>query len=170
MLFPKGGVIMLGQRLYDLRRKQGLSQEQLAQCIGVSRQSISKWETDQSIPDLERLMALADCYGLTLDALVGKSAPETVVPPTPELPETSTPGPAASSRLDHRLFFRLAGLCMCLLGIACVVLAAVILLIDPQAGQSIATSVAVTIDGFGVVYGLSALAVIVGVYLMIRKT
>jgi hypothetical protein len=45
----------------------------------------------------------------------------------------------------------------------------VVLFIDPQVKQSIATSVAVTIDGFGVVYGMSALAVIVGVYLMIRK-
>ena len=58
---------------------------------------------------------------------------------------------------------------MCGLGIACLLLAVVVLFIDPQVKQSIATSVAVTIDGFGVVYGMSALAVIVGVYLMIRK-
>jgi transcriptional regulator with XRE-family HTH domain len=154
---------MLGQRLYDLRREKGLSQEQLAQVIGVSRQTVSKWETDQSTPDLERLMALADCYGLTLDALVGKSTPEPPPEPSPE------PLPEAPATPDISLFTRLAGLCICLLGIACVVLAAVIVLIDPQSGQSIATSVAVTIDGFGLVYGVSALAVIIGVFLMIRK-
>lgn len=148
---------MLGQRLFDLRRKQGLSQEQLAEKIGVSRQTISKWESDQSTPDLERLMALADCYGLSLDALVGKEAPS----PAAEVPQEPQP--------DTRLFSRIAGLCMCGLGIVCLVLAAVIVLLCPQSAEPIAGSFAVTIDGFGVVYGMCALAVIVGVYLMVRK-
>jgi DNA-binding XRE family transcriptional regulator len=147
---------MLAQQLYELRRKQGLSQEQLAERIGVSRQTVSKWEGGQSTPDLERLLALAECYGISLDELVGKAPPSHQTPPPPLSPQ------------ENR-FSRIAGLCMCLLGIVCIVLAVVIVVIDPQAGQSVATSVAVTIDGFGVVYGISALAVVVGVYLMIRK-
>lgn len=148
---------MLGQRLYDLRRKQGLSQEQLAEKIGVSRQTVSKWESDQSTPDLERLMALSGCYGLSLDELVGNTPPSAPAEPTEE------------HQPDTCLFSRIAGLCMCLLGAACLLLAVVVLFIHPQAKQSIATSVEVTIDGLGVVYGMSALAVIVGVYLMVRK-
>lgn len=150
---------MLGQRLYDLRRKQGLSQEQLAERINVSRQTVSKWESGQSTPDLEKLLALAEVYSLSLDELVGKTPPS----PTPEPTEATDPQPETS------LFSRIAGLCMCGLGIACLLLAVVILCLDPRAEQSIAGSFAITIDGFGVVYGMSAMAVIVGVYLMIRK-
>ena len=150
---------MLGQRLYDLRRKQGLSQEQLAEKINVSRQTVSKWESGQSTPDLPKLLALAEVYSLSLDELVGNTPPS----PAPEPTQTTDPQPETS------LFPRIAGLFMCLLGIACLLLAVVILFIDPQAEQSIAGSFAITIDGFGVVYGMSALAVIVGVYLMIRK-
>ena len=52
---------MLSERIYKFRRKSGLSQEQLAEKIGVSRQAISKWESGTSTPELEKLLALSDC-------------------------------------------------------------------------------------------------------------
>lgn len=63
-----------GQRLLALRTRAGLSQEALAERLGVSRQSISKWETDGSIPDLDNLVRLSEIFGVTLDALVKGSA------------------------------------------------------------------------------------------------
>lgn len=67
----------MGQRLLALRTRAGLSQEALAEQLGVSRQSISKWETDGSIPDLDKLVRLSEIFGVTLDELVkGASAPE----------------------------------------------------------------------------------------------
>ena len=48
----------------------GLSQEELAQLTGVSRQSVTKWETGQSAPDLDRLVELADVLGVSLDFLL----------------------------------------------------------------------------------------------------
>ena len=52
---------MLSEKIYSLRRKNGLSQEQLAEKIGVSRQAISKWEGGLSTPELEKLRALSEC-------------------------------------------------------------------------------------------------------------
>lgn len=60
----------MGQRLLALRTRAGLSQEALAEQLGVSRQSISKWETDGSIPDLDKLVRLSEIFGVTLDELV----------------------------------------------------------------------------------------------------
>ena len=66
----------LGQRIYQYRRAQGLSQEDLAESLNVSRQSVSKWETDGSIPDLDKLVALSELFGITLDQLVkGEALP-----------------------------------------------------------------------------------------------
>lgn len=58
------------ERLIDLRRKRGLSQEQLGYELGVSRQTVSKWELAQSYPDFQRLVLLSDYYEMSLDELV----------------------------------------------------------------------------------------------------
>ena len=51
--------MILADKIINLRKKEGWSQEQLAEKIGVSRQSISKWESAQSIPDMNKLLVLA---------------------------------------------------------------------------------------------------------------
>ena len=59
------------------RRKQlGLSQESLAEKIQVSRQAVSKWETGEAMPDMTKLIALADALDMSLDALCGRTFPE----------------------------------------------------------------------------------------------
>ena len=60
----------LGQRLARLRTEQGLSQETMAERLGVTRQSVSKWETDASIPELDKLVRYSELFGVTLDELV----------------------------------------------------------------------------------------------------
>ncbi len=62
--------IEIAQRLYELRRKHGFSQESLAAKLGLSRQAISKWERSESAPDMGNLIALADLYGMTIDELI----------------------------------------------------------------------------------------------------
>ncbi len=62
---------MLSQKIYALRRKSGLSQERLAEQIGVSRQAISKWEGGLSTPELDKLKALSEYFNITVDELVG---------------------------------------------------------------------------------------------------
>lgn len=58
------------EKLLELRRRRGLSQEELGMELQVSRQTISKWETGQSYPDFERLVLLSDFFALSLDELV----------------------------------------------------------------------------------------------------
>lgn len=60
----------LGERLVRLRNQKGLSQDALAEALGVSRQSVSKWETDASVPELDKLVKLSSLFGVSLDELV----------------------------------------------------------------------------------------------------
>ena len=60
----------LGSNLYQARKKAGLSQEGVAERLGVSRQTISKWETGETLPDIRQSKRLAVLYKLTLDELI----------------------------------------------------------------------------------------------------
>lgn len=62
-------------RLVKLRKKSGLSQEELAEKIGVSRQAISKWERAESSPDTDNLISLAKTYGISIDAMLNQDQP-----------------------------------------------------------------------------------------------
>ena len=65
----------LGKQILNLRNEHHLSQADLAEKIGVSRQSISKWETGASIPDLNKLIVLSDIFSVSLDVLVKNQEP-----------------------------------------------------------------------------------------------
>lgn len=68
----------LGERLTWLRNQKGMSQDALAEALGVSRQSVSKWETDASIPELDKLIRLSDLFEISLDELArGGASPVT---------------------------------------------------------------------------------------------
>lgn len=60
----------LGEKIREQRKQAGLSQEQLAEKLNVSRQAITKWETDKGIPDVANLIAISDEFGLSLDELI----------------------------------------------------------------------------------------------------
>ena len=65
----------LGTNISRLRAEKHLSQGDLAEALDVSRQSVSKWETDSSVPDLDKLVRLSKLFGVTLDDLVSGKAP-----------------------------------------------------------------------------------------------
>lgn len=62
--------MQISEKLQLLRSKTGMSQEELAERLGISRQSISKWESGQSVPDLKKLIILSEIYNVTIDSLV----------------------------------------------------------------------------------------------------
>lgn len=62
------------QKLKQLRTRAGMSQEKLSEQVGVSRQAITKWETDKGAPDMDNLMALSDLFGVSVDELLGREA------------------------------------------------------------------------------------------------
>lgn len=64
---------MMNQILISLRKKAGITQEQLAEKIGVSRQAIANWEKGDNTPDITKCIALADLYGVSIDELAGHS-------------------------------------------------------------------------------------------------
>ncbi len=62
----------IGERIYSLRTGAGLSQEDFSAMLGVSRQSVSKWETDSSVPELDKLLKICDIFSISLDELTGR--------------------------------------------------------------------------------------------------
>ena len=63
-------------KLYELRKQKGFSQEELANRLNVSRQTVSKWEVGESTPDMEKLVAISDLFGVSLDELVKGEEPK----------------------------------------------------------------------------------------------
>lgn len=60
----------LGNNLFKARKKSGLSQEEVAEKLGVSRQTISKWETNETLPDIQQAKRMSILYGISLDELI----------------------------------------------------------------------------------------------------
>lgn len=83
--------LTIANRLVELRQSLGLSQEALAESLGVSRQAVSKWERAEASPDTDNLIALAKLYDISLDALLlGREMPprqlsEPTVPSEPDV-------------------------------------------------------------------------------------
>lgn len=80
---------MLSEKIRELRRRAGLSQEELAEKLNVSRQAISKWELGTAVPTADKLVDIADFFGVSLDFLMRENSERLNVPSkavTPEKP------------------------------------------------------------------------------------
>ncbi len=113
----------LGERIRRYRGREGLSQEALAERVGVSRQAVSKWETDAAMPELDKLAALARALGVTADQLLNGDV-STEEEPAAQPPAEDRPDHAAGwlSRLLRRwgwlsgVYLMLCGLWIALIG------------------------------------------------------
>ena len=79
----------IGEKIYDLRKRKGLSQEELGEAIGVSRQTISKWEMGKTIPDTENIVVLSRFFGVDVSYFVPKPQCEHEIAAT--VAETAVP-------------------------------------------------------------------------------
>lgn len=66
----------LGERLYELRKKKGLSQEEVAEKLNVTRQSVSKWETDESKPDFDKIIPICELFEISSNELLSGTKEE----------------------------------------------------------------------------------------------
>ena len=102
------------EKLISLRKKTGLSQEELAERIDVSRQAISRWELGSTLPDAPNLLKLSDLFGVSIDYLLRDDEGEAShLPPTKEVRREPT-----EKELKKRKFYLVACICWVIAAVA----------------------------------------------------
>ncbi|MBQ8175037.1 MAG: helix-turn-helix transcriptional regulator [Clostridia bacterium] len=144
------------EELYALRKQKGLSQEQLAEELGVSRQAISKWENGTAMPETETLIALSRCFAVSLDVLVGNAVSE------------NSPVEASSTRSQKCDRIRFLGIVLLVVGAICLALLLAFRLLAPDASAEIAQSSTVILDGNGILMALCAAILAFGAFLFLK--
>lgn len=153
--------MVLSDKLYMLRKKSGLSQEQLAEQLSVSRQAISKWESGQSVPESEKLIAISNYFNVSLDYLLkDDNADENKV----NTPETGT----LQNTSDRTKW--LLGIISCVGGIVCLILWGLFSIFNSNASNQLSESSMIQIDGNGIFLILCIVAIVVGAYLLLKNT
>lgn len=145
---------MLSEKLYQLRKKSGLSQEQLAEQLNVSRQAISKWESGSAFPESEKLIIISNYFGVSVDYLLKDEVEDEVKTPSAEFRKNPT---------------TLAGLMICIAGIVAMILWGLFFILRPEASNQMSESSMITIDGNGIFLILCVVAVIAGAGLLLRS-
>lgn len=170
----------LSDKILTLRKQRGLSQEELAEQMHVSRQAISKWENGASVPDNSSLIHISDFFGITLDTLMKDELPlETAVAsevethietpldtPHYEKAETAKALNPAEPKFNGKTF---AGIIMCLICVGILGFVGYARLFNPSMASEAETSSMVTIDGIGFLIILAVLMLIAGVVLLVVR-
>ena len=144
----------LSEKLYSLRKKSGLSQEQLAEQLNVSRQAISKGESGTAVPETEKLIAISKYFNVSMDYLVKD--------------EIST---ADTYTIDKGkdTIVKYIGLVLCIAGFVSLLIWGIIIAFCPSASQDVAASSAITLDGRAVLLIAFFLLVAIGAFLLLKK-
>ena len=144
----------LADRIQQLRKRKGISQEELADRIGVSRQAVSKWESGQTSPDLEKIVLLSDYFEVTTDYLLKGVSPaqaQTVqaqIEPAQTGPDQTAPVQSAPGAQ----IFTIAGSALNLIGL----IAAAMIWYERQTAAATAAGLILMVAGC-VVYGIGIL-------------
>ncbi len=149
----------LSEKLYTLRKKSGLSQEQLAEQLNVSRQAISKWESGASSPESDKLIAISNYFGVSLDYLMKADNEQSK--------DTSQAAQGETSQASEHAQ-RSVGFIICICGIICLIVWGVLSMLNPTASNQIGESSMITIDGNGVFLILCVIFITVGAILLLK--
>ena len=145
---------MLSEKLYKLRKNSGLSQEQLAEQLNVSRQAISKWESGTAVPESEKLITISNYFGVSVDYLLKD--------------DEEDKAKATVSVMEEKPRM-IAGIIICIAGIISMVIWGLLSIFSPEASDQISDSSMITIDGNGIFLILSVVAIIVGASLLLKS-
>ena len=130
----------LSEKLYELRKKDGLSQEQLAERLGVSRQAVSKWESGKAVPESDTLISISEYFNVSLTANnTGREK-------------------------------RIIGMVACVGGIICLIIWGLISVLMPSTSDQIGGSSMITIDGNGIFLLICLVAIVAGAVLLLKST
>ncbi len=151
----------LSEKLYTLRKKSGLSQEQLAEQLSVSRQAISKWESGQSVPESDKLIVISNYFKVSLDYLLKEESEQETI--------TETPSTHGSLQTNDRTRW-LLGFITCIGGILCLIVWGLLSILNPAASDQLSESSMIQIDGNGIFLILCLVAIIVGAVLLLKNT
>ena len=146
----------LSEKLYSLRRKQGLSQEALAEKLDCSRQVISKWENGTTTPDAEMLQKYSDLFGVSIDYLVK----EDIEKPTSVQPTGKNDG--------NKKLLGILGLVLSLMGCVSLIVFGAISVLGSETADKIAQSSMIVIDGTFIAMVISVLFVVLGAVILIK--
>ena len=147
----------LSEKLYNLRRKQGLSQEGLAEKLDCSRQVISKWENGTTIPNTEMLQKYSELFGVSIDYLVKDDLDERSVIPT------------AEKNIENKKLIGILGFVLSLIGCVLLIVFGAISVFNSDAADKIAGSAVIVIDGNFIAMLISVLFVVFGAVILIRS-
>lgn len=101
------------EKLQRLRKNKNISQEELAEIMNVSRQAVSKWESGQSIPDIDKLVEISNYFNVSVDNLL-KDEKEIIQKDLLETKEVKTSNNLFNSKAKRMILGALAGACICI--------------------------------------------------------
>jgi transcriptional regulator with XRE-family HTH domain len=145
---------LLSEKLYKLRKNSGLSQEQLAEQLNVSRQAISKWESGTAVPESEKLITISNYFGVSVDYLLKD--------------DEEDKAKATVSVMEEKPRM-IAGIIICIAGIISMVIWGLLSIFSPEASDQVSDSSMITIDGNGIFLILCVVAIVVGAGLLLKS-
>lgn len=141
-------------KLYKLRKNSGLSQEQLAEQLNVSRQAISKWESGTAVPESEKLITISNYFGVSVDYLLKD--------------DEEDKAKVTDSTIEEKPKM-IAGIIICIAGILSMAIWGLLSIFSPEASDQISDSSMITIDGNGIFLILCVVAIVVGAGLLLKS-